>query len=157
MYTELKTGARLLPPELTVQDFVCTAFPQPTLGGRLWVAIYMVIVLFPIQTFYTMGFQGAGNARKAGAPAFMVAKPEGPPKPAGGMGAANKQFFQVGPLPAHSCRARGFARTGGNAWPFHVPHLGRFRVKHVKHALFKVVLESRTVLPGVVLKHCTSI
>jgi len=62
----------LMPDELLSTKFVCDAFPQSTLAGRVMVILAIAIVLVPVQMFYMTMFQQAGNAACAKAPGFLV-------------------------------------------------------------------------------------
>jgi len=69
---DLSEQKSLMPDELLSTKFVCDAFPQSTLAGRVMVILAIAIVLVPVQMFYMTMFQQAGNAACAKAPGFLV-------------------------------------------------------------------------------------
>jgi len=64
--------AQGLMPEEIARPFSCTAFPQSTLIGRVWVIIIISCILVPVQMLYMSLFQMAGNAACAKAPTYFV-------------------------------------------------------------------------------------
>ena len=107
LFSDLKFATPLMPSELRAKDWECLAFPQNTLMDRFWVAIYMVVILFPIQFVYTLGFQYVGNARYAKSPDFLVENPEMVNKKMKAVSAQNKQTIQVTPLVNDTLGCRG--------------------------------------------------